>query len=162
MIINNYCTSASWIWVGYNLLISQRERNNWFIKNADNISRSLPDFICKNNRFSAGFEFWADEYSYHIWTAWYDGWYTMMAEPIRALELHYATIQFLIIMIMIIIAIMMIINLCFGVQSDSVELLSSLNLSCPHSVSRFTLDNLYQYVFITHQRFWARRWDFQV
>ena len=59
----------------------------------------------------------------------------MMAEPIRALELHYATIQFLIIMIMIIIAIMMIINLCFGVQSDSVELLSSLNLSCPHSVS---------------------------
>ena len=66
----------------------------------------------------------------------------MMAEPIRALELHYATIQFLIIMIMIIIAIMMIINLCFGVQSDS-ELLSSLNLSCPHSVSRFTLDNLY-------------------
>ena len=68
----------------------------------------------------------------------------MMAEPIRALELHYATIQFLIIMIMIIIVIMMIINLCFGVQSDSGELLSSLNLSCPHSVSRFTLDNLYQ------------------
>ena len=29
----------------------------------------------------------------------------------------------------------MITNLCFGVQSDSVELLSSLNLSCPHSVS---------------------------
>ena len=28
----------------------------------------------------------------------------MMAEPIRALELHYATIQFLIIMVMIIIA----------------------------------------------------------
>ena len=145
MIINNYCTSAGWIWVGYNLLISnKREWNNWFIKNAHNISRILPNFISKNNRFSAGFEFWADEYSYHIWTACYDGWYTMMAEPIRALELHYATIQFLIIMIMIIIAIMMIINLCFGVQSDSVELLSSLNLSCPHSVSRFTLDNLYQ------------------
>ena len=145
MIINNYCTSAGWIWVGYNLLISnKREWNNWFIKNAHNISRILPNFISKNNRFSAGFEFWADEYSYHIWTACYDGSYTMMAEPIRALELHYATIQFLIIMIMIIIAIMMIINLCFEVQSDSVELLSSLNLSCPHSVSRFTLDNLYQ------------------
>ena len=145
MIINNYCTSAGWIWVGYNLLISnKREWNNWFIKNAHNISRILPNFISKNNRFSAGFEFWADEYSYHIWTACYDGSYTMMTEPIRALELHYATIQFLIIMIMIIIAIMMIINLCFGVQSDSVELLSSLNLSCPHSVSRFTLDNLYQ------------------
>ena len=145
MIINNYCTSAGWIWVGYNLLISnKREWNNWFIKNDHNISRILPDFISKNNRFSAGFEFWADEYSYHIWTACYDGSYTMMAEPVRALELHYATIQFLIIMIMIIIAIMMIINLCFEVQSDSVELLSSLNLSCPHSVSRFTLDNLYQ------------------
>ena len=77
-------------------------------------------------------------------TATIFGQHGMMAEPIRALELHYATIQFLIIMIMIIIAIMMIINLCFGVQSDSVELLSSLNLSCPHSVSRFTLDNLYQ------------------
>ena len=32
-----------------------------------------------------------------IWRAWYNGSYTMMAEPIRALELHYPTIQFLII-----------------------------------------------------------------
>ena len=29
--------------------------------------------------------------------AWYNGSYTMMAEPIRALELHYPMIQFLII-----------------------------------------------------------------
>ena len=31
--------------------------NNCFIKNAHKISRILPDFICKNNRFSACFDF---------------------------------------------------------------------------------------------------------
>ena len=35
--------------------------------------------------------------SYHIWRAWYNGSYTMMAKPIRALELLYPVIQFLII-----------------------------------------------------------------
>ena len=41
---------------GYNHLISnKREWNNCFIKNAHKISRILPDFICKNNRFSACF-----------------------------------------------------------------------------------------------------------
>ena len=35
--------------------------------------------------------------SYHIWRAWYSGSYTMMAKPIRALELLYPVIQFLII-----------------------------------------------------------------
>ena len=29
------------------------------------------------------------QYSYHIWRAWYNGSYTMMAKPIRALELYY-------------------------------------------------------------------------
>ena len=57
-------------------------------------------------------------YSYHNWRAWYNtyihtllarphgafqsqynGSYTMMAKPIRALELHYPMIQFLIILI---------------------------------------------------------------
>ena len=38
-------------------------------------------------------------YSYHIWRAWYNGSYTMMAKPIRALELHYPLIQFIIIKI---------------------------------------------------------------
>ena len=38
-------------------------------------------------------------YSYHIWRAWYNGSYTMMAKPIRAVELHYPLIQFIIIKI---------------------------------------------------------------
>ena len=36
-------------------------------------------------------------YGYHIWRAWYNSSYTMMLKPIRALELHYPMIQFLII-----------------------------------------------------------------
>ena len=35
-------------------------------------------------------------YSYHIWRAWKNGSYTMMAKPIRAVELRYPMIQFLI------------------------------------------------------------------
>ena len=31
------------------------------------------------------------------WRTWYNGSYAMMAKPIKALELHYPTIQFLII-----------------------------------------------------------------
>ena len=38
-------------------------------------------------------------YNYHIWRAWYSGSYTMMAKPIRVLELHYPMIQFLIIIL---------------------------------------------------------------
>ena len=42
--------------VGYNHLISnKRGWNNCFIKNAHKILKILPDFICKNNRFSACF-----------------------------------------------------------------------------------------------------------
>ena len=81
----------------YNHLISNKyEWNNCFIKNAHKISRILPDFICKNNRFSACFLFWTDAHSYHIWRAWYNGSYAMMAKPIGALELYYPMIQFLI------------------------------------------------------------------
>ena len=36
-------------------------------------------------------------YGYHIWRAWYNGSYTMMLKPIRALELHYPMIHSLII-----------------------------------------------------------------
>ena len=83
-IIISYPTSASGIIVLW--------------KKGHKISRILPNFInCKNNRFSACFLFWADAYSYHIWRAWYNGSYTMMAKPIRALVLHYRMIQFLII-----------------------------------------------------------------
>ena len=42
-----------------------------------------------------------DAYSYHIWRTWYNGSYTMMAKPIRALELHHPTIQFLIIFLLL-------------------------------------------------------------
>ena len=73
-------------WVGYNHLISNKcEWNNCFIKNAHKILRILPDFICKNKRFSACFLFWADVYS--------------LLKPITALELHYPMIHFLIILI---------------------------------------------------------------
>ena len=96
--LNNYSTSARWIWFGHNhLMPSKREWNNCFIRNAPKIRRILPDFIYKNNRFSACFQFWAEAYKYHIWRAWYNGSDTMMAKPIRALELHYPMIQFLII-----------------------------------------------------------------
>ena len=33
---------------------------------------------------------------YHRWRAWYNGSYTIMAKPIKTLELHYQMIQFLI------------------------------------------------------------------
>ena len=39
--------------------------------------------------------------SYHIWRACCNGSYTMMAKQIRALELHYPMIQFLIMMLII-------------------------------------------------------------
>ena len=94
IIFNNYSTSARLIWLGYNHHISNKhEWNNCFIKNAHKISRNLPDLICKNIRFSACFQFWVEAYSYHIWRAWYDGSYTMMYWPIRALVLHYPMIQ---------------------------------------------------------------------
>ena len=85
-LFNNYSTSARWIRVGYNHLISnKREWNNCFIKNAHKISRILLALICKNNRFSACFSFWADAYS-SIFAAWFNGSYTKMAKPIRALD----------------------------------------------------------------------------
>ena len=67
------------------------------LKTPRKISRILSDFICKNNRFSACFCFRANVYSCHIWRAWYNGSYAIMAKPIRARELHYPMIQFLII-----------------------------------------------------------------
>ena len=53
MIINNIIIPrVHWIWVGYNYVISNKCEWNCFIKNAHKISRILPEFICKNNRFS--------------------------------------------------------------------------------------------------------------
>ena len=74
--------------VGYDQLISnKREWNDCFIKNAQKISRILADFICKNDRFQLVLIL-SRRVSYYIWRARYDGSYTMMAKPIRALELH--------------------------------------------------------------------------
>ena len=81
-IIISYPTGVSWIIV--------------LLKTPRKISRSL---ICKNNRFSTCFCLWANVYGCHIWRAWYNGSYAIMAKPIRARELHYPMIQFLIIYI---------------------------------------------------------------
>ena len=81
---NNYSTSGRWIWDGKACSVKfalinlyPTSANYCFIKNTHKISRILPDFICKNNWFSACFYFWADVYSYHIWRAWYNGSYTI-------------------------------------------------------------------------------------
>ena len=51
-----YLTIIPRVCIGYNHLISNKRKwNNCFIKNAHKMSRILPDFICKNNRFSAYF-----------------------------------------------------------------------------------------------------------
>ena len=36
---------------------------------------------------------WTDAYTDHIWRSWYNGPCTMMAKPIKTLELHYPMIQ---------------------------------------------------------------------
>ena len=46
--------------------------------------------------FLAPFEIKAAAYTYHIWRLWYIGSYTIMAMPIKSLELHYPMIQVLI------------------------------------------------------------------
>ena len=54
-----YLTIIPRVRVGYELAIiilyPTKEWNNCFIKNTNKISKILPDFICKNNRFSACF-----------------------------------------------------------------------------------------------------------
>ena len=56
--------------------------------------------ILREKKISASFQFWTGAYTGHIWRAWYNGSYTMMAKPIKTLELHYPKIQFLIILVM--------------------------------------------------------------
>ena len=58
----------------------------------------FPTLSVKTTDFQLVFNFeQTRRHSYRIWSAWYNGSYTMMAKPIRALELHYPMIQFLII-----------------------------------------------------------------
>ena len=57
------------------------------------VSGAIPSLVKKKN--SATFQlFWTDAYTDHIWRVWYNGSYTIMAEPIKTLELHYQMIQF--------------------------------------------------------------------
>ena len=58
----------------------------------------FPTLFLKTTDFQLVFNFeQIDAYpSYNIWRAWYYGSYTMIAEPIRTLELHYPMIQILI------------------------------------------------------------------
>ena len=65
------------------------------VKNANEISRILPDLICKNIRFSACFEFWADS-TVTIFRENGTMAHILMVKPIRALELHYPMIRFVI------------------------------------------------------------------
>ena len=54
-----------------------------------------PQNMENSSRFSACFNFEQTRtVTIIIWRAWYNVSYTMMAKPIRALELHYPMIQF--------------------------------------------------------------------
>ena len=82
-------TQADYSRVGYNHLISnKREWKNCFIKNNQEMMLDLADFALQEQ---------PEENLIIIFTrAWYNGSYTMAAEPIKSLELHYTMIQFLI------------------------------------------------------------------
>ena len=110
-----YLTIFPWVHIGYEMVDNLNEARSAKLaiiisylnitvsgfKHAHKISlRILPDFICKKKSDFQLFLnklFWADVYSYHIWRTWYNGSYTMMAKPVRALELHYPMFQFLIV-----------------------------------------------------------------
>ena len=59
------------------------------------LSGAISSFAKKN--LSSSFQLWTDAYIDCIWRAWYNGSYTMMAKPIKTLELQYPVFQFLII-----------------------------------------------------------------
>ena len=100
--------------VGYelannSLISNKREWNNCFIENAHKIWRILPIFICKSNRFVSKRLLKKQQQQkpkqiqtttkenknqpifslFLILSIDTDGSYTMMAKPIRALELYY-------------------------------------------------------------------------
>ena len=56
----------------------------------------FPTLFVKTTDFQLVFDFEQTRTGYHIWIAWYNGSYIMIAKPIRALELHYPMIQILI------------------------------------------------------------------
>ena len=96
-------TSAHWIWVGYNHFISNKcDWNNGFISMPTKLWKFYhlfyPISMVKTTNFHSVY-FWADTYTYHIWSAWFNGSYTMiacimdtlnlMAKPLSTLELHH-------------------------------------------------------------------------
>ena len=87
--------------VGCNHLISNKCMwNNCFIKNLTKYRKFFLTFFVKTTDFQLVFYF-EQTHAVTIFGehAWYNGSYTMMKKPIRALELHYPMIQFLIIII---------------------------------------------------------------
>ena len=76
--------------VGYNhLIFNKREWNNCFIKNHQQILLDFADFA------------WLEQLEGNLVDAiswvWYNDSYTIAAEQIKTLELHYTMIQFLLI-----------------------------------------------------------------
>ena len=72
----------------WNNCFIKSEWNNGFIKNNQEIMLDLADFALQEQ---------PEENLIIVLTwAWYNGSYTMAAEPVKSLELHYTMIQFLI------------------------------------------------------------------
>ena len=74
------------------------------LENAFFCQQNVPSEIASSARNSSTRIYHARLEQMHtaIWRAWYNGSHTMMAKAIRAVELHYPMIQFLIIIIIIV------------------------------------------------------------
>ena len=71
------------------LISNKREWNNCFIKNAPKYRKLDHNKYKKAKKNHA--------YAHHFCRSWYNGSYTMMAQPMKTLDLHYPMIQFLVI-----------------------------------------------------------------
>ena len=80
-LIISYLTSASGIIIFF---LNRSQKNREF----------LPTLFVKTTDFQLVLNFEQTRTVTIIWRAWYNGSYTMMAKPIRALELHYPMIHF--------------------------------------------------------------------
>ena len=100
-ILKRYLTIIPQVHIGYKLaiIISYPMSASGIIvlsKTPTNYREFFPNLFVKTTGFQFVFIF-EQTYIYHISRAWYNGSYTMMAKPIRALELHHPMIQFLLI-----------------------------------------------------------------
>ena len=71
----------------------------FYLKRSQKNREFLPTLFVKTTDFQLVLNFEQTRTVTIIWRAWYNGSYTMMAKPIRALELHYPMIHFLIIIL---------------------------------------------------------------